>query len=85
MENSIIPTAAKIRCDYMGGFEFQKSIAETIISAAKQGKDTIIINLPENQAYFITPILRELNYTVLGSPVRDNDNEIVCWSLEISW
>lgn len=86
MENSIIPTAAQIRNDYLNGVELQKSIAKTIKDAASEGHDHIAIKLTPKQTSFICPILKELGYLTLPYPVRYNDNSIAEYLLlEISW
>jgi len=86
MKNSIIPSAAQIRNDYMDGIELQKNIAKAIKNAANSGRTSISVKVTERQGTYLVSILKDLDYFTILYPVRDDsDDSIVYFILEISW
>lgn len=85
MDNTnIIPNAASIRRDYENLTDLQKRAANTIVAAAKQGRDNTSLKLTAAQCNYLTPILQELGYLVLPFPSRDDSGNL-CVYLEINW
>lgn len=81
---SIIPNAASIRRDYENLIDLQKRVANTIVEAAKQGRDNTSLKLTAGQCNYLTPILQELGYLVLPFPSRDDSGNLYVY-LEINW
>ena len=85
MANSIMPSAAEVRKDYIDDIKLQKSVAETIISTARQGENTVNIRVTKDQGAFLIPILKELGYLVIPYPVKEYNENNYYWSLHIAW
>ena len=85
MDNTnIIPNAASIRRDYENLTDLQKRVANTIVEAAKQGRDNTSLKLTAAQCNYLAPILQELGYLVLPFPSRDDSGNLYVY-LEINW
>lgn len=85
MDNTnIIPSAASICRDYQNFTDLQKRVANTIIEAAKQGRNTTSIKLTAEQCSYLTPILQKLGYLVLPYPREDDTGDLYV-HLEINW
>ena len=85
MDNTnIIPSAASIRRDYQTFTDLQKLASNTIVEAAKQGRNTTSLKLTEGQCDYLVPILHQLGYLVLPYPRRDDAGNSYI-RLEINW